>query len=53
MNALYITEIIQIYWIYMLDEYWDEVDTPYSGNFYLWPKWLSRYYNELNLGEII
>ena len=32
-NALYITEIIQTYWIHMLDEYLEEEDTAYSYDF--------------------
>ena len=40
---------MRIYCLQMLDEYWDEGDTPYSCGFYLWPKWLFKYYNELHL----
>ena len=32
-SALYTTESIQTYWLHMLDEYWDEGDTPYSDCF--------------------
>ena len=28
-NILYLTEIMQTYWLEMLDEYWDEKGTPY------------------------
>ena len=39
MNALYLIEIMRIDWLQMLDEYWDEGDTPYSGGFDFWPEW--------------
>ena len=39
-DALYLTEITQTEWLKMLDEYWDEGYTLYSGGFYLWPQWL-------------
>ena len=29
MNNIYLTESMQTYWLQMLDEYWDEKDTPY------------------------
>ena len=32
-------------WVQVLDEYWDEVDTPYSDGFYFYPEWLFQYYN--------
>ena len=32
-NAPYLTESMQKYWPQMLDEYWHEGDTPYSGDF--------------------
>ena len=31
MDALYLTERIQIEWMQTLDEYWDGVDTLYPG----------------------
>ena len=37
----------------MLDEYWDEKDTPYSDDFYFWPDWLFQYNNEMPLDEDI
>ena len=37
----------------MLDEYWDEVNTTYSNDFYLWTDWLYQYFNELQLCEVI
>ena len=37
----------------MLDEYWDEICTPHSGDFYFWSDWLFQYYYELPLGEAI
>ena len=37
MNHLYLTESMLTYRLQMLDEYWDEKDTPYSDYFYLWP----------------
>ena len=53
MNPLYLTGIIQTYWLQMLDEYWDERDTPYSDDFELRPEWLFQHFNELPLGEAI
>ena len=44
---------MQTYWLQILDEYWDEKDTPHSEYFNLWPDWLFQYYNELVLGESI
>ena len=35
-DALYLTEIMQTEWLQMLDEYWDEGDTPYLGDFISW-----------------
>ena len=52
-NHVYITEIIRIDQLHMLDEYWHEKDTPYSDYVDLWPSWLFKYYNELTLGESI
>ena len=37
----------------MIDEYWDEGDTPYSDHFEFWPHWLLQYYHQLPLGESI
>ena len=47
MNNLYLTESVHTYWLQMVDEYWDEKDTPYSDYFGLWYDWLFRYYNEV------
>ena len=44
---------MQIEWLQMLDEHWDEKDTSYSDDFYLWPDWLFQYHNELSWGEVI
>ena len=51
MNNLYQTEIMQTYWLQMLDKYRDERDTPYSGIFEFWTEWLFKYYNKILLGE--
>ena len=32
MNDIYLTESMQTDWLQMLDEYWDEKDTPYSDD---------------------
>ena len=53
MDVLYLTESMRTDWLHMLDEYWDGVDTPYAGGFYLWTEWLFQYYNELPLCESI
>ena len=37
----------------MLDEYWDEKDTPYINDSYFWPDRLYEYFNEIPLGESI
>ena len=37
----------------MVDEYWDERDTPYSDDFEFYTEWLFQYFNELPLGESI
>ena len=39
--------------MHALNESWDELDTPYSVGFDLWPEYLFKYYNELALGEYI
>ena len=51
MNAIYLTESTQTYWIQVLDEYWEERDTTYSDCFELWPQWLFQYFNSRSLGE--
>ena len=33
MDDIYLTERIQKAWMYTLENYWDEGDTPYSGDF--------------------
>ena len=43
MKNLYLTEIMQIYWMQMLDEYWDEKDTLYSNDFDFWTESLFQY----------
>ena len=53
MDSIYLTEIMPTYWLQILDEYQEEVDTPYSGGFDLCLQLLFRYYNELPLGEAI
>ena len=53
MDVLYLTESMGTYLIQMLYEYWDELDTPYSGGFYFCPERLFQYYNGLPLGENI
>ena len=45
MDAINPTEIMRAYCLHMLDEYWDEVDTPYSDNFDFWPECFFQYYN--------
>ena len=35
-NSLYLTEIMQTYWLQMLDEYWEKIDSTYSNYFDLW-----------------
>ena len=44
---------MQTDWLQILDEYWDEKDTPYSRDFYFWPDWLYQYSNELPLHKAI
>ena len=53
MNNIYLTEIMRTYWIQMLDEYWDEKETPYSDDYYFCTNWLYEYFNKLLLGELI
>ena len=53
MDALYLTGIMQIEWLYKLYEYWDEEDTAYSDDFGFWPEWFFKYDNKLTLGEAI
>ena len=53
MNIIYLTESIQADWLHMLDEYWDERDTPYPDGFDFWPDWLFKYYNDQPLVESI
>ena len=53
MDAIYLTESMLIYWLQMLYEYWDEVDTPYFFGFDLWPKWLFQYFKKLSLVESV
>ena len=40
MNNLYLTEIMLTDWLQMLDDQWDEKDTPYSVIHYFWFDWL-------------
>ena len=44
---------MRIYWLQILDEYWGEKDTLFSGNFYFYPDWLYQYFNEILLREAI
>ena len=39
MDALYLTENMQTYWIHMTYEYWKEGDTPYYDGFGIFPEW--------------
>ena len=39
MDALYITERMQIDWMYMLDKYWYEWNTTYPYDFDFWTEW--------------
>ena len=39
-DDLYLTESMQTYLLRMSDKYWDEVDTPYPGDFDFWHDWL-------------
>ena len=43
MDSLYITESMKTYWLQILDEYWDEGDTPHSGDFGFRIEWLFQY----------
>ena len=52
-NNTYLTGIIQLDWLHMLDAYWDEKYMPCSDDFISWPHWLYQYFNELPLGESI
>ena len=52
-NSVYLTEIIITDLLQILYGLWEEIDTPYSYDFYLWLEWLFRYYNELPLDEDI
>ena len=45
MNNLYLTESMRPDWLQMLDDYWDEKDTPYSYYSDLCPDWLYQYFN--------
>ena len=42
---------MQTDWLNMLDEYWDERDTPYSDDVLFWSEWQFQYYNELQIFE--
>ena len=53
MNNTYITEIMRIDWLKILDEYWDKKDTLHSDGFDFWPGRLFQYYNGLPLGDAI
>ena len=53
MDALYLTEIMRTYRLQTLNEYWDKVDTYYSGDLDCWTQWLFQYYDELALVEAI
>ena len=53
MNNLYLTEIMQTDWLQMLDECWDEKDTPYPDDYDFWPDWLYQHFNRLQLREVI
>ena len=43
MDDLYLTESMQTYLLQISVEYWDEVDTPYPGEFDFLPDWLLQY----------
>ena len=53
MDSLCLTESMQTYWLHKLDEYWYVEDKPYLYDFGVWPEWLFKYYNEINLSESI
>ena len=40
-------------WLKMLDDYWDEKDTPYSYDQIFWTGWLYKYFNEMPLDKAI
>ena len=40
-------------WLHMLDEQWEEINTPYSDEFGFWPEWMFLYFNKMPLGESI
>ena len=44
-NELYQTKIMQTEWLQTLYEYWDRGDTPNSGDFDFYSKWLFQYYD--------
>ena len=50
---IYLTEIMQSYWMQMLDDYWDEKYTPHSDDYDLWPDYLYKHFNGIPLGEAI
>ena len=43
-NHLYLTEIMKTDWLHMLDDYWNEKDTPYSDEYDFWSDWLYQYF---------
>ena len=40
MDELYLTKSMITEWIQTLDELWDELDKPQSGDFDFWPQWV-------------
>ena len=53
MDTIYTTERIQTEQLKIIDGYWYEGDTPWLGDFDLWPQGLFQYYDEMPLGEDI
>ena len=53
MIAIYLTESMKTDWLQILDEQWEELDTPYSDYFGFWPECMFLYFNEMPLGESI
>ena len=52
-KEIFLTEITWREWLQILDEFWNELYTPYSGDFDFWTQWLFQYYYELPLGGAI
>ena len=51
-DDIYIIESMQTERLQRLEKYWEEEDTPYSGDFNFWPDFF-KYYNKTDLCEYI